>query len=233
MDRYSDRLSDYLDGELGSAAHVEVESHLEECAECAALLRDLDTIRARAGALPQRPPERDLWPAIAARLGTRGLLRFQPRAEQNRRRVSLTVPQLAAAGVVLTLLSGAAVREWLVRTADTPDGVATTAPAAPAQTATGAELVSLVAPAEPAVEPLETAAAELEAALLAERSALDPHTVEVLESNLRLIDDAIAEIRAALENDPADLYLNRALANAMRRKLDVLRVTAVSAEIAI
>jgi anti-sigma factor RsiW len=39
------RTQEYFDGELGAAAAVEIERHLETCADCAALLADLDSTR--------------------------------------------------------------------------------------------------------------------------------------------------------------------------------------------
>ena len=48
-------------------------------------------------------------------------------------------------------------------------------------------------------------------------------TVRVLENNLREIDRAIDQCRAALAADPASVYLNSHLANAQRRKLALLR----------
>ena len=54
-------------------------------------------------------------------------------------------------------------------------------------------------------------------------STLDPQTVMVIERNLQAIDDAISDSRAALDADPANTYLNSHLADARRRKLDLLR----------
>ena len=47
--------------------------------------------------------------------------------------------------------------------------------------------------------------------------------MQVIERNLDAIDAAIAEARAALDRDPANTYLNSHLADARRRKLDLLR----------
>ena len=45
----------------------------------------------------------------------------------------------------------------------------------------------------------------------------------VIERNLKAIDDAIQEARMALNDDPANTYLNSHLADARRRKLELLR----------
>ena len=45
----------------------------------------------------------------------------------------------------------------------------------------------------------------------------------MIERNLKTIDLAIQEARMALNDDPANAYLNSHLADARRRKLDLLR----------
>ncbi len=67
------------------------------------------------------------------------------------------------------------------------------------------------------------AVTDLEQILRDDRERLDPRTVLVIERNLKVIDLAIQEARMALNDDPANAYLNSHLADARRRKLDVLR----------
>ena len=67
------------------------------------------------------------------------------------------------------------------------------------------------------------AVSDLERILRDERDRLDPRTVLVIERNLKAIDDAIQEARMALNDDPANTYLNSHLADARRRKLELLR----------
>jgi hypothetical protein len=69
----------------------------------------------------------------------------------------------------------------------------------------------------------DAAIADLEKILDSERDRLDPRTVMVIERNLQTIDDAIREAREALDHDPANTYLNSHLADARRRKLELLR----------
>ena len=69
----------------------------------------------------------------------------------------------------------------------------------------------------------DAAVADLEKILLDERDQLDPRTVMVIERNLQTIDDAIRQAREALDRDPANTYLNSHLADARRRKLELLR----------
>jgi hypothetical protein len=59
------------------------------------------------------------------------------------------------------------------------------------------------------------------------RTELDPKTIAVLEASLRVIDQAIAESRAALERDPASRFLNQQLTRTLDRKLELLRTAAL------
>lgn len=74
-----------------------------------------------------------------------------------------------------------------------------------------------------------TFAAEIgvvEQILRTRRSDLDPATVEILERNLRLIDGAIRESRAALARDPGSAFLNEELTGTLNQKLELLRIAA-------
>jgi len=76
----------------------------------------------------------------------------------------------------------------------------------------------------------DAAVADLEKALKAGRGRLDKSTIEVVEHNLQIIDQAIAQAREALVGDPANSYLSGHLVEARRRKLDLLRRAAALAE---
>ena len=65
-------------------------------------------------------------------------------------------------------------------------------------------------------------AAALSDVLGAERERLAPETIETLERNLRIIDGAIAESRAALEADPGDPDLRLLLQASHQQKVALL-----------
>src|SRR5919198_83090 len=113
------RLSAYLDHELAAAEREAVESHLATCADCSRTLEELRGVAAMAQALEDRPPEADLWPGIESRLGAAP--EGAPSRVPARRAVvagwlgagrwqfTFSLPQLAAAGLALVLLSGGGV----------------------------------------------------------------------------------------------------------------------------
>jgi anti-sigma factor RsiW len=219
-DPFTDRLSEYADGELDAGERAAVDVHLAGCTHCQTTLDDLRAVVARAGALQDPPPPRDLWSGIAARIAAPAEThtRVSPfRRALSSRRFSFTLPQLAAAGIALMILSGGLV--WMARSGDPRadfDPVS-------AQVEAPEQAGTAVRPANFADEHYDVAIADLERTLEAGRKALDPETVRVLEENIAAIDRAIDQSRRALAADPANLYLNMHLASARQRKLALLR----------
>ena len=207
-DQWTDRLSEYADGGLSEAEQAAVEAHLETCRGCVDTLADLRRIMRRARVLGEHPPARDLWPGIAERIGAR------PR----RRRISFSMPQLLAAGIALAVLSGGGA--WLLHPA--PGGVASrwSPPAPPDFPVAAVGITEATAPT------YASAVDDLERILVEGRGRLDSTTVRVLEQNLALIDQAIAQAQRAVAADSANVYLNTHLAETMRRKIDLLRQAA-------
>lgn len=210
-DTWIDRLSDYLDDELTTDERAALEAHLASCRECSATLMELRQVVARAGSLTPRPPADDLWPGIEPRLESRG--RLAAFAAPAPRRFSFTVPQLVAAGLALMVMSGGGV--WVLQ----HGGRATSMPPVVATS----QIPRAVVPAALSDPRYDEAIADLEQALEAGRSDLDPATIRILEANLGAIDKAIDESRRALDEDPANVYLNNHLADARQRKLALLR----------
>ena len=208
-DSWPDQLSAYVDDELSADERLALESHLAECATCRASLAEVRQVVERAGELSDRVPDRDLWPAIASRLEQPGAVVDIAARRAVPRRVSFSVPQLVAAAVVLMAVSAGAV--WLTMTSSSTPGESGVSSGGPT-------MVTAVAAPE-----YDAAVAALEQELAARRSSLDSATVAVLEENLRIIDEAIEEARAALERDPGNTYLNQHLAQTMWGKVRLLR----------
>ncbi len=213
-DQWTDRLSDYLDGELPAGERAALEAHLATCGECRGTLEELRRVVARARTLEDREPANDLWPGVAQQIRRRGVADRLVR--RDRRRFSLTVPQLIAAGIALVLLSAGGM--WVALRQPQPAGDAYTP--RPGNAANAAVW-----------HRTDAAIADLQEALARNESRLDTATVRVVRENLALIDRAIAQARAALNADPANAYLNLHLAATMRRKLELLRrINAIAAQ---
>jgi len=206
-DQWTDRLSEYLDGDLTEPEKAALEAHLTTCAACRETLTGLRRIVAQARSLEDRPPSRDLWSGVATRIGV----------ARGGRRLTFSVPQLLAAGIALAVLSGGSA--WLLHPG--PARVTAVQPAAP-----GTVPVATVGSTSAAERSYDSAVDDLERILAEGRGRLDSTTVRVLEQNLALIDRAIAQAQRAVAADSANVYLNTHLAETMRRKIDLLRQAA-------
>lgn len=67
----------------------------------------------------------------------------------------------------------------------------------------------------------------LHAVIRQRRGELDPNTVAAIERSLAVIDTAIAQARSALARDPASRFLNGRLTDALDKKVELLRTTAM------
>jgi hypothetical protein len=241
-EEWTDRLSDYLDGELSADEQRALESHLRTCAPCAAVLNDLKRVvaRAQAAGAAARPPQADLWAGIAERIDASrtwnagavpldNVATFRGRAP---RRIAFTLPQLAAAAIVVAAVSGGLA--WQVaQPAGRPEGLHYNSSEPSADARSGRDTSSADLQVRPDDVDIETvgladaqydaAVADLEKALKTGRGKLDSSTIAIVEHNLEIIDQAINQAREALVGDPANTYLSSHLVEARRRKLDLLR----------
>ena len=210
-DMWTNRLSEYIDGELDATERAALEAHLATCGRCYATLGELRQVVARAKALEDQPPAADLWSGIAQEIRRQRVP--ERRDRRDRRLFILTAPQLLAASIALMLVSGGGV--WLAvqqRQAVTPTPEAVRPDSRPRVDQAGNWTRST-----------DAAIAELQAALDLNEKRLDTTTVRIVRKNLAVIDRAIAEARMALRGDPGNAYLNLHLANTMRRKVELLR----------
>jgi len=223
----TERMHDLVDGLVPDAEREPLETHLRACASCRDEVAKLRELVGALGALPGAAAVPDgLWAGIEARIeGTSPgaasgatVLPF-PGATDARRRVSLTLPQLAAAAVVVAVVSAGVMWGAL-----SGRGAASTQAAGaggdPGSTA------RMVASGGGYYEAL----AQLEALVEQGRASLAPETLATLERSLATVDSAIAEVQQALRNDPNSELLARMLANHQGAKLRVLRHAAARLE---
>ncbi len=172
----------------------------------------------QAAGLPRSvEPARDLWPEIAARIRRRKVVPIE-----SRRRTWSRWAAWAAAAAVLVAVSSTVTAILLSR------HVASTA----------ARAVREMPPPDPALVGLQPweleylrAMGALRATLEDVRTSLPQEASARLEANLRIVDEAIREARAAWERDPDSRTLSEMLSASYRRKLELLRQAArLSAE---
>jgi hypothetical protein len=227
-------ISAYLENDLGSEDHRDMEDHLAHCSECSDILQDLRGLRDRAGGLPDQVPSRDLWPGIARAIHKEAgrdpqdpdVIRLHPRVGGHKveRGLQMSWPQASAAGIVLALISGAIGGAWggslsAPPVAQGPDEVEETLPG----------WVALVEEARPELTEIAEEVARLERVLAEGQDVLDPGTRGILEKNLGSIDRAISESVAALREDPGNRFLETNLERAVRSRGEYLKDAAALA----
>lgn len=224
---WTHRVTDYVDDDMAEADRIAFEAHLAACDECARTVDEVRAVVARAGELGPLEPPRDLWPSIERSLTGRAPGRGAdthvialptaasrpPRQTPRRRSFTLSGPQLAAAAVILSLVS--VTTTALALRPGATDGVG------PAAASGVVRAVSDGVEAEPDV--LARDVAVLEEALRAASERLDPNTVRIIEKNLAVIERAIEESRQALRVDPENAFLRSHLDRAFERKRDYLQ----------
>ena len=249
---FADTLADFLERDVAEPTRAAMESHALECEECGTLLADLRKLRIDAASLPELAPSRDLWMGIAARIdapvipigAARDLSAGPAPARMSRRREIGRWMPMAAAAALLIAVTSATTYYFTVKGADRDAlGVIpnpTSAPLPPDPTAASASIAAsragsgVVAPAtrfvsaKPSAEQVYgTEIGRLKAIVERRRAQLDPVTVSVIERNLKVIDDAIAQCKEALGKDPASRFLLESLNQALETKVELLRTAAM------
>ncbi|HEX8945010.1 MAG TPA: zf-HC2 domain-containing protein [Gemmatimonadaceae bacterium] len=251
-DQFADQLAEYLEGDVDATTRVAMETHASSCAECGALLADLRTLQVDAGKLPELTPKRDLWAGIAARIETpvvelkndRTVERWSGGTKSRVNRTSRAWIGLAAAGLVVataTITHQVTKRSMVATTPPQtvavqpkPDTARSTPPATQVANADtvppvhrSAVPASRLASSKPSAEQTyEVEIARLRTVLNRRRPQLDSSTVAVVEHNLEVIDDAIAQCKRALQKDPASRFLMESLNDALDTKVQLLRTAA-------
>lgn len=211
-----ERLDDWAGGELPPPERAEVDLHLAGCAECRSEAEALRALLSEVAALPAEiTPPRELWSGIAARLEPRGSAEAE--ASTGIRRLPHWAMQAAAA---VALMIGSSLVTYAVvgpkQLQQTVEDIAGSGPSRkPAQSA----FVAF----QPAEQDYQSAIGDLEMVLRTRRNRLAPETVQTLETNLAIIDEAIRQSREALARDPNSAELARMLGDAYDRKLNVLQ----------
>ena len=181
---------------------------------------DQDDVLAQAiGQWRDELPSRDLWQGVAARIASTPASSATP-VTTGRRLTFSPATLVLAASLLIAVTAGLT---WLVARQPAGGNAATDGPVIQAYGLPDDSTSGQIVQANFADAQFNAAVTDLEQILRDERDRLDPRTVLVIERNLKAIDDAIQEARTALNNDPANPYLNSHLADARRRKIDLLR----------
>ncbi len=216
-------LHDALDAPLPPADAAALAAHLETCAACRDLEADLSLVATPPRvARSRRSCRRTAWPALAAQLEREGLLAATARAAA-RRKPWQTYTWMALAASLLAGVGAALV--WRAdRSGDAGPAIATAPPPAAPGNARGPHAVEAIEiELRLAAEHYEKAITALEGLAAEDRTRIDPAVAQVVERNLLLIDNAIADSRKALQGQPGSLVAQASLFDAYRQKVALLQ----------
>ena len=221
-------IQEKVDGTIGSIRRAQLDQHLDECAACRALYEDLQRIYDAAANLPALAPPDRAWLQIAGRLRLEGRITEKGRIKPLEHAAPAAGSGRRYAGwlaVAAALIIAAGSAALLLIPRDKPVPQAHTAPAAPAGAAGALPAVEAVNAVEAAQAQFEKAIADLEKVARANQQALDPGTSATIEKNLGILDQAIADNRAAVKMEPASVAARETLFDALRQKVSLLQDT--------
>jgi anti-sigma factor RsiW len=204
-DQAQQHLNDFIDGLLPAEERSRIESHLADCEGCRTELAELrDLLDTAAGLATGITPGRDLWPAVNARITAPARL---PRFSRLR-------PALAAAALVIIVAAASlTLPRAIERGLESITGMTTEW-----------HLGQLTAAA---MERQYLGAIEELSWVVAERRGTVPESaLKLIDSNLKVLDEAIEESRTALMQNPSDRELQSMLSTVYQRKVELLQWTA-------
>ena len=239
-DQMCERLAAYIEGDLTLDEQARAEQHLSECETCAEALVELRAIAGEAAQLPLLSPSRDLWAGIEARISTP--ITHLGDAPTKVRRTSPRQWQYAIAAAALIAVGASATYLLAVRPGATTSPVPTVATNTPPRRPDSLGAPTQASPVAPVAATVSNASNRkkemsatrvydheimlLDSLVRTRRESLDPKTVTIIEQNLKIINKAIAESRAALAKDPKSPLLTNQLDNVLGSKVELLRTVA-------
>ena len=175
-DGFAAKIAEFLDGDLSESGRVAMSAHAAGCAQCGALLSELESVRMEAASLPLLEPSHDLWAGIAERIDARVLPLDAPRSVRVAGRRIWAHPAVAAAALVL--VTAGITHVWTRSSLETPAATrVAVAPPAVAPAASSGE-----SPTERMNTMQESMAAAARAASTVSTSAPEPVATRLSES---------------------------------------------------
>ena len=204
-------LDDYLDDELLEDERQLLEKHLDTCLPCNRTLKQLRSLIDAARELPAEiEPEKPLWPGIESRIAA---ATDADAVGARTQATSIRFWQWASLAAAAVLVLAISLPQLLERQPLQP---ATDI----ASSRADAEATAMLARSEDGVL---LPRSDLLTVLEEKRSALSAEEFLSLEASATLVDQAIAEVRAALDQNPGDRRLEHLLASRYQQEVALLR----------
>jgi len=204
-----EQLDDYLGGYLDEEDRQAVEHHAATCVSCRASLQELQSLLQRAQQLsPGVTPTQDLWPGILEEIEG-----SQARGWVNTNRSRLA---LAAVLALAVLLLPRMLRQPAPDPGEQATAATTVSTASDAATLAKADLAR-------SEDRVLLVRRDLVEAIEIRRDLLGPEASQSVEESLLVLDQAVAEIQRALEENPDDRRLRLLLASKYQHEVRLLQ----------
>jgi putative zinc finger protein len=213
--QYRDVIQELVEGTLGPVRRAELQTHLDHCDDCRALVSDLQKIRLTARSLDRPQPPDHVWMQIAGRLRQEGRVSgASSLPTRNLAWLALAAALVIAVGASIYVLLP--LRSQQATTATSPSG---------GNAATGNTVQTAADEMQLVEQHLQLAIEGMQRAADMNDGTLDPETQAVLQKNLQVLNGAISESRAALKSDPQNAPARASLFDALRQKVTLLQDT--------
>lgn len=207
-------LDDYVDGSLPIEPTRQIEQHLAECRSCAKEMAELQALLDAAKRLPREiDPVHNLWPGIERAIDVQPTP-FRPRPIAS----PTSYDWLQWAAVIGLLLVGLATADLSMRRTGAKEQL----PVAESIASAGA-MFNEHADRARSEDGILLTKIDLVSTIEERRDRLDRETVQQIESDMLLLEQAIGEIRAALVDQPDNRKLRLALAARYQQEMRFLQ----------
>lgn len=215
--RWSDAIQELVDGTLGPIRKAELQQHLDVCPDCRAFSSELTAIAETAASLDAPAVPNHVWLQIAGRLRHDGRVQSRP-VVQTPRRLHIVL----AAAAVLLIAAGS----WMIVAILRSDRAGTAPAPVTAGNAAPADAVqSGVEDLRQAETLLQSGLFKLREGMGSDASMMPSDAADAVDQNLQILDLAIAESSAALQQEPQNGAARNSLFDALQRKISLLQDT--------
>lgn len=194
------------DGTIAAERARELDAHLRACDACAADVARLKRVMTRYSDAPApNAPLDELWPSIRSRIDQSKVV---PLGAPARKR-SFTARHF---GIVGGLVAAAVIAAIVLRPSRTipPDSV-------------GRDSAAAVTTVADSATAYEDEARALLNRFEVQRAMIRPEAAQSIDRDLKVIDEAIDELKLAIANDPKNPALRQLLASSYRQKVEILK----------
>lgn len=202
------QLDEYIAGELTPEQKIAIEQHIANCNECSSELMLRRALLARTRALPRELwPQQELWPNILNQINNRKIQPLYPRTQSWVQRWQVWGAAAACLAIIAIV--------WGIGQFGADQSPNINSPMIGGNTPQLSVAIG-------ENQQYQQVRQRIQQTLHLNKAELSPETVSVIEKNITVIDDAVAEINKALSEDPENPNLKLMLVATQQQAADLL-----------